>query len=209
MSSSSDLSAWGTAESIAAIARPGDLIEFSRLGYAHWAVYIGNGSVIHVFLECKGLGNSAEIKEERLLKVCGGDKCRINNHANEAKKKGLQALPPEVVVANAKSYVGHETPYGLLSDNCEFFATSCRYGDAFCHQVSTRRMISILMRVSNNDGPVLQIDSKSSLMDTIAIICGVVGGVALGEKKFLEWKQGNAERAYESGNRTRAANQFN
>ncbi|OXA50383.1 phospholipase A and acyltransferase 2 [Folsomia candida] len=187
MSSSSDLSAWGTAESIAAIARPGDLIEFSRLGYAHWAVYIGNGSVIHVFLECKGLGNSAEIKEERLLKVCGGDKCRINNHANEAKKKGLQALPPEVVVANAKSYVGHETPYGLLSDNCEFFATSCRYGDAFCHQI----------------------DSKSSLMDTIAIICGVVGGVALGEKKFLEWKQGNAERAYESGNRTRAANQFN
>lgn len=27
---------------------PGDLIEIFRLGYAHWAVYVGDGYVVHL-----------------------------------------------------------------------------------------------------------------------------------------------------------------
>lgn len=28
--------------------RPGDLIEIFRLGYEHWAIYVGNGYVVHL-----------------------------------------------------------------------------------------------------------------------------------------------------------------
>lgn len=28
--------------------RPGDLIEISRFGYEHWAIYVGHGYVVHL-----------------------------------------------------------------------------------------------------------------------------------------------------------------
>jgi hypothetical protein len=34
--------------------KPGDLIEISRIGYAHWAIYVGNGYVVHLTSLSKG-----------------------------------------------------------------------------------------------------------------------------------------------------------
>lgn len=33
--------------------RPGDLIEIFCLGYEHWAIYVGNGYVVHLAVEGK------------------------------------------------------------------------------------------------------------------------------------------------------------
>lgn len=142
----SDPSSWGTLEDIVRILVAGDLLEFQVNGglYQHWAVYIAEEKMVHVG---SSLGsNSKQVKKRFTITGPGkvyeesvwnytGEKCRLNNQRMKAALKGLTALPSKKIVENAKRWIGMRMEYHLLSNNCEFFATSCRYGEAFCHQV--------------------------------------------------------------------------
>ena len=33
--------------------KPGDLVEIFRPGYQHWAVYVGEGDVVHMTTSCE------------------------------------------------------------------------------------------------------------------------------------------------------------
>ncbi|XP_057584450.1 phospholipase A and acyltransferase 3-like [Hippopotamus amphibius kiboko] len=115
--------------------QPGDLIEIFRPLYCHWAIYVGNGYVIHLAppsefagagfgCVCSVLSNRAVVKKERLCFVAGRDRYRVNNKHDDK----YRPLPPSQIVQWAEELVGREVPYRLTSKNCEHFVSMLRYG---------------------------------------------------------------------------------
>ncbi|XP_006125112.2 phospholipase A and acyltransferase 3-like [Pelodiscus sinensis] len=122
--------------------KPGDLIEVYRIGYQHWALYVGNGYVIHLAppSEFAGAGSSsimsvmtdrAMVKKERLRDVVGRDRYKVNNKYDGR----CSPLPVSKILSEAESLVGQEMAYSVTSQNCEHFVTNLRYGQPMCDQV--------------------------------------------------------------------------
>ncbi|XP_058503469.1 protein LRATD2-like [Solea solea] len=104
-----------SAESLLNKCRPGDLLEFVATGhYPHWAVYVGEFQVIHL--------HRGEIKITFLTDVSQGKQGRIVNGLYR-----YRALPLDVVVRNARDYVGSRDQE-LYWRNSECFAAWCRFG---------------------------------------------------------------------------------
>ncbi|KAM9221890.1 phospholipase A and acyltransferase 2-like [Dugong dugon] len=123
--------------------RLGDLIEIFRTGYEHWAIYVGDGYVIHLAppSEFAGAGvasimsaltDKAIVKKELLSVVVGRDRYRINNKHDDR----YSPLPRNKIVKRAEELVGREVPYELISGNCEHFVNELRYGVSRSDQVS-------------------------------------------------------------------------
>ncbi|XP_035699314.1 phospholipase A and acyltransferase 3-like [Branchiostoma floridae] len=135
-------------ETVLADCEPGDLLEFPRSSYSHWAVYVGGRRVIHLSGEndgiSDGLGNpakgasisgkmfeKAQIMEDLFWDVVGDSMVKINNYQDRSK-----AVPSgDEIVDRARSRLG-ETGYNVLWKNCEHFATWCRYGVEQSQQVN-------------------------------------------------------------------------
>ncbi|KAM5317314.1 phospholipase A and acyltransferase 4-like [Glossophaga mutica] len=126
---------------------PGDLIEIFRLGYQHWALYVGNGYVVHLAppSEYPGAGVSsigsvlcqtAEVKRELLTDVAGGCSYRVNNKLD----KELKPLPVREILSSAKRMIGKKLEYDIGRKNCEHFVTKLRYGEPRCLQVENAMM---------------------------------------------------------------------
>ncbi|XP_027711950.1 HRAS-like suppressor 3 [Vombatus ursinus] len=123
--------------------KPGDLIEIFRTCYRHWAVYVGDGYVVHLAppSEYAGAGASsimsaltdkATVKKEPLHVVVGTDKYQVNNkHDNR-----YPPLPPSKIVQRALEEVGKDVLYKLTSENCEHFVNELRYGIPLSDQVT-------------------------------------------------------------------------
>ncbi|XP_053134023.1 phospholipase A and acyltransferase 5-like [Hemicordylus capensis] len=120
---------------------PGDLIEISRGIFKHWAVYVGDGDVVHVSAQDRGVSAScspsvisrnAVVKREQLKIVKGKHKARINN----SKDKKWKPSDPKYIVHEANAAVGEEFAYNLFTRNCEHFATWLRYRIAVSSQVT-------------------------------------------------------------------------
>ncbi|GAB6020864.1 hypothetical protein CHUAL_003514 [Chamberlinius hualienensis] len=153
------LSKWYNADSMSAfykVLKVGDLIEFDRGLYNHWAVCIKvNGSrtkVIHrtasastpfalfasVDLQA-GNGGIGQICESELVAVLGYDsdyKLRINNSLDNT----YEPDEPDVIVKRAFKYLLNEYLVGEFSvagNNCEHFVTLCRYNVKRSTQVDT------------------------------------------------------------------------
>ncbi|XP_032090187.1 phospholipase A and acyltransferase 2-like [Thamnophis elegans] len=110
--------------------KPGDLIEIFRLGYEHWAVYVGSGYVVHV--TSSGDSNSkAMVKKEWLSHVAGRNNYRVNNKHDST----YPVRSPEEIVSMAEMWVGKKMEYNLFTENCEHFATRMRYNVSHCDQV--------------------------------------------------------------------------
>uniref|UniRef100_A0A8C4MZ26 LRAT domain-containing protein n=1 Tax=Equus asinus asinus TaxID=83772 RepID=A0A8C4MZ26_EQUAS len=120
---------------------PGDLIEIFRIGYEHWAIYVGGGDVIHLAppSEYPGAGSSsifsilssrAVVKQEPLRDVAGGCRYRVNNYLDHK----YRPQPVNKIIGAAKEKIGEEIEYSVLSRNCEHFVTELRYGAASSRQ---------------------------------------------------------------------------
>ncbi|KAL1789323.1 HRAS-like suppressor 3 [Sigmodon hispidus] len=123
--------------------KPGDLIEIFRPMYSHWAIYVGDGYVIHLAppSEIAGAGvasimsaltDKAIVKKELLRVVAGRDKFRVNNKHD----KEYTPLPLNKIIQRAEELVGQEVLYKLTSENCEHFVNELRYGVARSDQVT-------------------------------------------------------------------------
>lgn len=115
--------------------KPGDLIEIFRIGYQHWAVYVGDGYVVHLAppSEYAGAGSSSVlsvfaeagvVKKELLKDVAGGCMYQVHNKYD----KEYSPLPRSKIVRMAEERVGEKIAYSLSSNNCEHFVTELRYG---------------------------------------------------------------------------------
>ncbi|XP_037118822.1 phospholipase A and acyltransferase 3-like isoform X2 [Syngnathus acus] len=122
--------------------QPGDLIEIFRGAYEHWAIYVGNGYVVHLapLSEVPGAGvnsmmsvlaDTAIVKKEELWKVVGDNRWRINNLLDSK----YEPRPVYSIVMDALELVGEELAYCVLRNNCEHFATHLRYGKPRSRQV--------------------------------------------------------------------------
>ncbi|NXC88487.1 HRSL1 enzyme, partial [Cercotrichas coryphoeus] len=122
---------------------PGDLIEIHRPLYQHWALYVGNGYVIHVTPIGENsppssagsvtlLIKRAKVKKELLKDAAGEDKWCVNNKYDHYCKP----LPVEEIIRRAESEIGKVVRYRLLHKNCEHFVTELRYGEGVSEQVS-------------------------------------------------------------------------
>ncbi|XP_067281167.1 phospholipase A and acyltransferase 4-like [Pseudorasbora parva] len=120
----------------------GDLIEIFRGEYQHWAMYVGDGDVIHLATTSEhadaGAGsvksvlqNKATVKREKLKDVVGNDRYKINNRLDDQ----CGPRPIQTILQDADRLVGVELPYDLLAMNCEHFVTLLRYGKPQSQQV--------------------------------------------------------------------------
>nr|XP_034986180.1 phospholipase A and acyltransferase 4-like [Zootoca vivipara] len=115
--------------------KPGDQIEIYRIGYQHWAIYVGNGYVVHLTSADGGTGSfstiplsadtkKAVVKKEELSKVVGKDYWKVNNE----KDRKYKVRPVNEIISTANERVGMEIDYNVVTMNCEHFATTLRYG---------------------------------------------------------------------------------
>uniref|UniRef100_A0A4W5RDB1 LRAT domain-containing protein n=1 Tax=Hucho hucho TaxID=62062 RepID=A0A4W5RDB1_9TELE len=116
----------------------GDMIEINRGAFKHWALYIGNGEVIHVVtpdgsgllsafssssasLSCKGM-----ITIDTLMAVENGNTSKINNYLDDEYKPRRT----DVIMGEVDKMRGRTIPYDVLGKNCEHFVTFLRYGQS-------------------------------------------------------------------------------
>jgi HRAS-like suppressor 3 len=130
----------------------GDLVEYKRELYSHWAVYIGNGKIIHlsgqaeqkisgVGLLCSNVANVAEVRIDYFLDIIKNSYAYRNN----SKDSEFTPLPPDQILTKALSKIGCNY-YDLFTYNCEHFAHYCRYDLSLSDQTS--RLIRFGCRVT-------------------------------------------------------------
>ncbi|XP_036151763.1 uncharacterized protein LOC118649083 [Myotis myotis] len=115
--------------------KPGDLIEISRIGSSHWALYVGDGDVIHLAppgenSEAGAPTGLGEVKRQLLVEVVGNCSYKVNNHLDHLYKP----RPIKEMLRSGKEMVGQEMEYSDLSRNCERLVTDLRYGKARSRQ---------------------------------------------------------------------------
>lgn len=127
----------------------GDMIEFPRGAYSHWAVYIGCGQVVHLagneddglknnitsgnFFTVSGVRfNKALVKIDDFFQVADRSKAKKNN----GKDRKLSPSDKETIKERALSKLG-EIGYNILWKNCEHFASWCRYGEEWSEQATS------------------------------------------------------------------------
>ncbi|XP_067113139.1 phospholipase A and acyltransferase 3-like [Osmerus mordax] len=121
---------------------PGDLIEIFRGTYQHWALYLGEGDIIHLCPPTEAadagvrslmsvLCDRAVVTREGLVEVVGRSRFHVNNQLDSKHK------PRKVcaILRDARSLLGLEMPYCILRGNCEHFVTQLRYGQAESRQI--------------------------------------------------------------------------
>ncbi|XP_032977109.1 phospholipase A and acyltransferase 4-like [Rhinolophus ferrumequinum] len=160
--------------------KPGDLIEIFHIGYWHWALYVGDGYVIHLAPPSEypragssstfsALSSRAVVKRELLKDEVGACHSWVNNHSD----KEYKPQPGNKIISSAKKEFGEEMEYSLLSGNCEHFVTSLKYGES-------RNLQCALGVVSDVLGPdVLELPHLASATSDptkwplhLAILCG-------------------------------------
>ncbi|KAL1261890.1 hypothetical protein QQF64_007155 [Cirrhinus molitorella] len=128
---------------------PGDLIEVFRGVYKHWAIYVGEGYVVHLAPPSEHahagansmmsvLHEKAKVKKEELYKVVGNNDYCINNLLDDKYKP----RPVREILQDALSFVGKELPYSVFASNCEHFVTELRYGKPQSRQVRDAMVIA-------------------------------------------------------------------
>ncbi|XP_051901137.1 phospholipase A and acyltransferase 3-like [Pristis pectinata] len=120
--------------------QPGDLIEIFKGMYSHWAIYIGDGEVIHltsdgasadVSVRFSSSAKTAVVKREPFDTVVGSNDWHINN--SDGKRK---PLPSDDIIKKAKAMVGQKVCYNVIKQNCEHFVNSLRYGESVSDQAT-------------------------------------------------------------------------
>lgn len=109
----------------------GDLVEIDRILYTKWAVYVGNGEVVHLSEPVNG---HAVVERCSLEKAAQDCLVRVNDKEVPAKERRLTPLPPETVVENALKAVGRTIRHNIVIRNSEHFVTQLKYGVGWSDQ---------------------------------------------------------------------------
>lgn len=122
--------------------RRGDVIGVSRILYEHYAIYTGDGLVIHYTfnearsrLEIRKTGIEVFLHDSTTFFILD---CEFEKPLKSGPIKYRDIKPrlfsPEETVRRAESRLG-EAEYNLLSNNCEHFAVWCKTGISKSYQV--------------------------------------------------------------------------
>jgi HRAS-like suppressor 3 len=117
-----------------------DIIEIRRSGYNHYAIYVGNGYVLHLsheynLLETVFENRIGRISRELLTDVTGKDICRVNNKKRSAKRRELEPRELREIKGYLDALENSTIEYNIYSNNCEHIVTQWKFGKAFSDQV--------------------------------------------------------------------------
>ncbi|XP_056384445.1 uncharacterized protein LOC130277736 [Hyla sarda] len=107
----------------------GDIIEIFQAGHRHWAIYVGDGNIVHMTGSIVGSGddsvhgNSIVVEKSTLEAEAKGCGFKLNNIYNG----DLIPILKEEVVRSALGIVGESKPYGSC---CKNFVLELKYGKA-------------------------------------------------------------------------------
>ncbi|XP_061434413.1 phospholipase A and acyltransferase 3-like [Lethenteron reissneri] len=118
--------------------KPGDLIEIFRKAYQHWAIYVGDGYVVHITSDgmCSGVclgviscssNAKAVVRRDKLVEVVGTDKWKVNNKLGNP-------LPVAEILESCRQMVNKKLSYNICKRNCEHFVTLLRFGQPHSKQ---------------------------------------------------------------------------
>uniref|UniRef100_A0A8C5DQX4 LRAT domain-containing protein n=1 Tax=Gouania willdenowi TaxID=441366 RepID=A0A8C5DQX4_GOUWI len=121
--------------------------------YHHWALYVGDGDVVHLTPYCNGILSSmvsltngkALVQKDKLSDVVGYDGWRVNNDLD---KKHVPRRAEDIVTA-ARHAVGRELDYSVVTKNCEHFVNKLRYARGESQQVKIVRFVALLSSFHN------------------------------------------------------------
>ncbi|XP_056354529.1 phospholipase A and acyltransferase 1-like [Oenanthe melanoleuca] len=115
--------------------QPGDLIEIDKTPFHHWALYMGDGYVIHLMPLDTGEPSifitKGKVMKELLKEVVGDREWCVNNKPHCSR----QPRPLKEILEKAEQLIDKVVPYDVVTRNCEHFVTELRYGEAFSDQV--------------------------------------------------------------------------
>ncbi|XP_063414030.1 phospholipase A and acyltransferase 3-like [Mytilus trossulus] len=136
---------------------PGDLIAIKdHILYSHWAVYAGNEQVIHMTgngpegVVASDSGHSFSIAGKSfakcVVKIENFWKVVANGIAKKNNKKDEENMPfrGRDIVRRALDMIG-PIEYNLLWQNCEHFASWCRYDKKMSAQVDKVKAVRTLV----------------------------------------------------------------
>ncbi|KAH9388275.1 hypothetical protein TYRP_009488 [Tyrophagus putrescentiae] len=169
------------------IAIEGDIIEFDRILSSHWAIYLGDGEVVHVSgcdpdgSNGAGIGHQGEVPDDEvatvqrapLAAVAGDSFCRVNNKLLRAKERGMLPFHNEIVVRKALSKVGSTVPYNALQCNTEHYVTEWKYGQRWSDQAAVSlSSFGALRRQHTNslsEGHTLFVNTLNEVLNSPAV----------------------------------------
>ncbi|KAJ8403561.1 hypothetical protein AAFF_G00348870 [Aldrovandia affinis] len=161
----------------------GDLLEVPRTLFIHFGIYLGDNKVAHLMPDIMPvitsdrcqiqkmvtnkrlllgvLSKNATIRVDTVEDFAYGSTILLNNMDNTLKK---QPLANEEVARRAEKLIG-VIAYSLLWNNCEHFATYCRYGSPVSLQ--TDKFCEWLKSVIRDQRSVL----LTALLGVLSIAC--------------------------------------
>lgn len=118
----------------------GDLIQIDRVLYTDWALYVGNGNVVHI----SGLdmdnneipSDTAVVRLSSLVDVAGISGVRVNNKSVGAKERGLEPLVIDDILESCYSCLDKEVDFNMLTRNSEHYVTEWKYGQGWSDQAA-------------------------------------------------------------------------
>ncbi|CAG2177876.1 unnamed protein product, partial [Oppiella nova] len=130
-----------------------------------------------------------------LTDVVEGCECRVNNLETAAKSKNLVALDVDQIISRAYSKEGLiERDYHIFNNNCEVFATWCRYGQGFSLQSEAKEGKPLIETIESvhimSDNANEQKERSTSGWGFVA---GVVAATAGAAAAFWEYKRERSE----------------
>ena len=98
--------------------------------YSHFAIYIGNGEIVHADTADKRsrFRSKCAIVRVNMVDALNGKLVRKNNHLDNSDGFRDMIQSPRQIVKTARDWVGQFWDYNFYTNNCEHFVTLCRYG---------------------------------------------------------------------------------
>ena len=162
----------------------GDLVEFDRIVYEHWAVYVGDNKIVHY----KKVNEDGEIVHEDIDSYM--NECFVLFRHAKKKKMGIinrivhesTIFSGKQVAERALNKVGMKG-YNLLFKNCKHFAKWCKYDVPICEQVENKVEKSLVlggMSIGGGIGGIIGLVGGPVGAATGAVVGGGIGaGVGL------------------------------
>lgn len=159
-------------ERVLATLERGDAVMFKGKLFSHWALYIGDGQVIHL-TTINGTSvvssRGALVRIDDFFDVAADCKASINNSKDER----LPVRSEDAIISTAKSMIG-EVPFDVLWNNSEHFVSYCRHGISTSYQARKAACAGLLVGSS----------APAAVPIGIAIVAGAVnpllGAVGIG-----------------------------